>query len=62
MKIKLNTNFTWQRGSHDWICMLTPTVSIMRGDVFAAESAYWVILHWLIFRAYIRITTEKKEK
>ena len=47
------------RRAGDWLCLLLPTIAIKREDMFDDEAVHYVILHWLIFRVYVRIITQK---
>lgn len=59
MKVNLFTDITWPRRTGDWTRLLLPTIAIKREDMFDDEAVHYVILHWLIFRVYVRIITQK---
>lgn len=58
MKVNVFADITrWRRT--DWTCVLLPTIAIKREDLYDDEAVHYVILHWLIFRVYVRIRTQK---
>ena len=59
MKVNVFTDITRLRRTGDWTCLLLPTIAIKREDMFDDEAVHYVILHWLIFRVYVRIITQK---
>lgn len=59
MKVNVFADITRSRRPGDWTCVLLPTIAIKREDLYDDEAVHYVILHWLIFRVYVRIRTQK---
>ena len=59
MKVKLGILITSNRKEGSWLFMLTPAVFINRFCVYDNETAYCLVLHWLVIQIFIRINVPK---
>ena len=59
MKVKLGIVITANKKDGSCVLMLTPAIFINRFCIFKEETAYCLVVHWLIFQVFIRINVPK---
>lgn len=59
MKHYISSHITVSKIFNDWTFMLTPAFFIKRSDKFCDESAYYIVMQWLVFQVQIVFTKKK---